>query len=171
MKDRSSGQQQQQQAQQQQQQQQQQQIESSVGGLKSLTSACVTTPAGKEYDIVAVSFWLAALQEGCSLVKLSKAGMGRGQPRSFVVVVENGGSLSLKWEKQGLMGKVARSAQLLSTEPTNAASWEFLMETSAGAIVARAPSEEWFQIWTEGMVSVFEYARSMRGYGSSRERK
>ncbi|GJP51087.1 hypothetical protein CLOM_g10256 [Closterium sp. NIES-68] len=127
---------------------------------KPLTTAAVHVGDNRKYDIVAVGFWLAALQQGCSLVKQSRRRPGRTKQRTYFVYVERTGAIRLQWDKPRLfsMGTSA-PVHLYGTEATDAGALEFRMYTSEGQIMMRAHTDEWFQIWVKGMRSIIEYAK------------
>ncbi|CAI5965657.1 unnamed protein product [Closterium sp. NIES-65] len=63
---------------------------------KPLTAAAVHVGDNRKYDIVAVGFWLAALQQGCPLVKLSRRRPGRTKQRNYFVYVERTGAVRVE---------------------------------------------------------------------------
>ncbi|CAI5465790.1 unnamed protein product [Closterium sp. Yama58-4] len=127
---------------------------------KPLTAAAVHVGDNRKYDIVAVGFWLAALQQGCPLVKLSRRRPGRTKQRNYFVYVERTGAIRLQWDKPRLfsMGSSA-PVHLYGTEATDTFAMEFRMYTSEGQIMMRAHTDDWFQIWIKGMRSIIEYAK------------
>lgn len=132
--------------------------------VKSLILALEAIPRTRgntmNFDTVAVSFWIAELQEGCYLSKLRYPGDKTGTRRRYTVIIDRDGLVAIRWKRMGVLGITDHRADLGSTEVLDADSWEFRMDTSVGEIFARALSSESFELWTQGMASIFSYARA-----------
>lgn len=50
----------------------------------------------------------------------------------------------------------------------DAGEWEFVLETSKGPLFLKAPSRDWYLVWTEGVRAILRYAQeiSARRLGS-----
>ena len=53
------------------------------------------------------------------------------------------------------------AAELHNCRRVNEERFEFDLETSVGKLELRAASHDWYLMWTDGMASVMEYAKSM----------